>query len=259
MRGLGLPLDYQIEEGTLVITARPTGLPARAVERRESVRAPGRLRPPLSRPRAAPTATEPPRPAGRAGARPAAGMTAGHGRKATGTSRLLMVTGGAIRTRMAACPTPLLPRAARCPARSPTPTSTPSSNWTRSPAPTSASPRAPASSPTSRPTGQEAVAQLARTTLEKLTEAEARPGADSRRRADLRAAAARAADRGAGGPRGRRGPAHGQQPQLAAAPRPRGLHADPGRDRRGLGGDRRSGCGPYPPRWRATAPRSTPA
>lgn len=29
MRGLGLPLDYQIEEGTLVITARPTGAPAR--------------------------------------------------------------------------------------------------------------------------------------------------------------------------------------------------------------------------------------
>jgi len=29
MRGLGLPLDYQIEEGTLVITARPTGVPAR--------------------------------------------------------------------------------------------------------------------------------------------------------------------------------------------------------------------------------------
>lgn len=29
------------------------------------------------------------------------------------------------------------------------------------------------------PTGQEAVAQLARTTLEKLTEAEARPGAES--------------------------------------------------------------------------------
>lgn len=28
MRGLGLPLDYQIEEGTLVITARPTGEPA---------------------------------------------------------------------------------------------------------------------------------------------------------------------------------------------------------------------------------------
>ncbi|GCD47752.1 GNAT family N-acetyltransferase [Streptomyces paromomycinus] len=34
MRGLGLPLDYQIEEGTLVISARPEGLPAR----RESVR-----------------------------------------------------------------------------------------------------------------------------------------------------------------------------------------------------------------------------
>ncbi|MFH8410659.1 GNAT family N-acetyltransferase [Streptomyces sp. NPDC018019] len=29
MRGLGLPLDYQIEEGTLVITARPAGLPVR--------------------------------------------------------------------------------------------------------------------------------------------------------------------------------------------------------------------------------------
>ncbi|MEV0374631.1 GNAT family N-acetyltransferase [Streptomyces sp. NPDC050636] len=29
MRGLGLPLDYQIEEGTLVITARPTDVPAR--------------------------------------------------------------------------------------------------------------------------------------------------------------------------------------------------------------------------------------
>ncbi|MGW1375525.1 N-acetyltransferase family protein [Streptomyces sp. NPDC002446] len=37
MRGLGLPLDYQIEEGTLVITARPTGVPARH-EARESVR-----------------------------------------------------------------------------------------------------------------------------------------------------------------------------------------------------------------------------
>ncbi|MGW7578507.1 N-acetyltransferase family protein [Streptomyces sp. NPDC054765] len=37
MRGLGLPLDYQIEEGTLVITARPTGLPARRMPR-ESVR-----------------------------------------------------------------------------------------------------------------------------------------------------------------------------------------------------------------------------
>ncbi|WP_030022978.1 GNAT family N-acetyltransferase [Streptomyces monomycini] len=34
MRGLGLPLDYQIEEGTLVISARPKGLPGR----RESVR-----------------------------------------------------------------------------------------------------------------------------------------------------------------------------------------------------------------------------
>ncbi|ARF58964.1 GNAT family N-acetyltransferase [Streptomyces gilvosporeus] len=30
MRGLGLPLDYQIEEGTLVITARPAVLPTRA-------------------------------------------------------------------------------------------------------------------------------------------------------------------------------------------------------------------------------------
>ncbi|KOG56326.1 acetyltransferase [Streptomyces griseoflavus] len=29
MRGLGLPLDYQIEEGTLVITARPAGVPVR--------------------------------------------------------------------------------------------------------------------------------------------------------------------------------------------------------------------------------------
>ncbi|MGW7556985.1 GNAT family N-acetyltransferase [Streptomyces rimosus] len=29
MRGLGLPLDYQIEEGTLVITARPAGAPVR--------------------------------------------------------------------------------------------------------------------------------------------------------------------------------------------------------------------------------------
>ncbi|MEU5212870.1 GNAT family N-acetyltransferase [Streptomyces sp. NPDC020742] len=40
MRGLGLPLDYQIEEGTLVITARPTGVPARreVPELRESVR-----------------------------------------------------------------------------------------------------------------------------------------------------------------------------------------------------------------------------
>ncbi|MFF7232902.1 acetyltransferase (GNAT) family protein [Streptomyces sp. 2333.5] len=37
MRGLGLPLDYQIEEGTLVITARPAGLPARR-ESRETVR-----------------------------------------------------------------------------------------------------------------------------------------------------------------------------------------------------------------------------
>ncbi|MYT27421.1 MULTISPECIES: GNAT family N-acetyltransferase [unclassified Streptomyces] len=32
MRGLGLPLDYQIEEGTLVITARPGGLPARRAD-----------------------------------------------------------------------------------------------------------------------------------------------------------------------------------------------------------------------------------
>ncbi|WP_407288945.1 GNAT family N-acetyltransferase [Streptomyces sp. BP-8] len=37
MRGLGLPLDYQIEEGTLVITARPAGVPARR-EPHESVR-----------------------------------------------------------------------------------------------------------------------------------------------------------------------------------------------------------------------------
>ncbi|MGW2411279.1 GNAT family N-acetyltransferase [Streptomyces tubercidicus] len=36
MRGLGLPLDYQIEEGTLVITARP-GIPATR-EPRESIR-----------------------------------------------------------------------------------------------------------------------------------------------------------------------------------------------------------------------------
>ncbi|MFI0262404.1 GNAT family N-acetyltransferase [Streptomyces sp. NPDC017056] len=34
MRGLGVPLDYQVEEGTLVITARPAGVPAR----REPVR-----------------------------------------------------------------------------------------------------------------------------------------------------------------------------------------------------------------------------
>ncbi|MFE1175327.1 GNAT family N-acetyltransferase [Streptomyces sp. NPDC058773] len=33
MRGLGLPLDYQIEEGTLVITARPTGVPASRIPR----------------------------------------------------------------------------------------------------------------------------------------------------------------------------------------------------------------------------------
>ncbi|MFF2811897.1 GNAT family N-acetyltransferase [Streptomyces sp. NPDC058000] len=33
MRGLGLPLDYQIEEGTLVITARPTGTPAHREDR----------------------------------------------------------------------------------------------------------------------------------------------------------------------------------------------------------------------------------
>ncbi|MFF8309026.1 GNAT family N-acetyltransferase [Streptomyces lydicus] len=38
MRGLGLPLDYQIEEGTLVITARPSGVPAARPEIRESVR-----------------------------------------------------------------------------------------------------------------------------------------------------------------------------------------------------------------------------
>ncbi|MFF8372619.1 GNAT family N-acetyltransferase [Streptomyces lydicus] len=38
MRGLGLPLDYQIEEGTLVITARPSGVPAARPENRESVR-----------------------------------------------------------------------------------------------------------------------------------------------------------------------------------------------------------------------------
>ncbi len=37
MRGLGLPLDYQIEEGTLVITARPTGVPAHR-EAHEGVR-----------------------------------------------------------------------------------------------------------------------------------------------------------------------------------------------------------------------------
>ncbi len=37
MRGLGLPLDYQIEEGTLVITARPAPLPARH-EAREIIR-----------------------------------------------------------------------------------------------------------------------------------------------------------------------------------------------------------------------------
>jgi hypothetical protein len=30
MRGLGLPLDYQIEEGTLVVTARLTPAPAPA-------------------------------------------------------------------------------------------------------------------------------------------------------------------------------------------------------------------------------------
>ncbi|MEW1676108.1 GNAT family N-acetyltransferase [Streptomyces noursei] len=33
MRGLGLPLDYQIEEGTLVITARPSGVPAHREDR----------------------------------------------------------------------------------------------------------------------------------------------------------------------------------------------------------------------------------
>lgn len=39
MRGLGLPLDYQIEEGTLVITARPAGVSApREAVRREPVR-----------------------------------------------------------------------------------------------------------------------------------------------------------------------------------------------------------------------------
>ncbi|AOP48381.1 GNAT family N-acetyltransferase [Streptomyces lydicus] len=38
MRGLGLPLDYQIEEGTLVITARPAGVPAARPETREGVR-----------------------------------------------------------------------------------------------------------------------------------------------------------------------------------------------------------------------------
>ncbi|MEW1659240.1 MULTISPECIES: GNAT family N-acetyltransferase [unclassified Streptomyces] len=37
MRSLGLPLDYQIEEGTLVITARPTGVPAHR-EPREALR-----------------------------------------------------------------------------------------------------------------------------------------------------------------------------------------------------------------------------
>ena len=37
MRGLGLPLDYQIEEGTLVITARPAPVPARR-EAREVIR-----------------------------------------------------------------------------------------------------------------------------------------------------------------------------------------------------------------------------
>ncbi|WP_043268358.1 GNAT family N-acetyltransferase [Streptomyces sp. CT34] len=37
MRGLGLPLDYQIEEGTLVITARPAGVPAHR-EAREALR-----------------------------------------------------------------------------------------------------------------------------------------------------------------------------------------------------------------------------
>ncbi|UNO38632.1 GNAT family N-acetyltransferase [Streptomyces sp. MST-110588] len=46
MRGLGLPLDYQIEDGTLVITARPTVLVTRR-ETHESVRVP-----------AAPTARE---------------------------------------------------------------------------------------------------------------------------------------------------------------------------------------------------------
>lgn len=37
MRGLGLPLDYQIEEGTLVITARPAGMTATR-EPQESIR-----------------------------------------------------------------------------------------------------------------------------------------------------------------------------------------------------------------------------
>ncbi|GGX03832.1 hypothetical protein GCM10010297_27100 [Streptomyces malachitofuscus] len=40
MRGLGLPLDYQIEEGTLVVTARLDGVPARRV--RESGEGVGR-------------------------------------------------------------------------------------------------------------------------------------------------------------------------------------------------------------------------
>ncbi|BBC38216.1 hypothetical protein SGFS_095100 [Streptomyces graminofaciens] len=38
MRGLGLPLDYQIEEGTLVITARLEGVPVRSVEAAEGRR-----------------------------------------------------------------------------------------------------------------------------------------------------------------------------------------------------------------------------
>ncbi|WP_234021341.1 GNAT family N-acetyltransferase [Streptomyces sp. Tu 6176] len=49
MRGLGLPLDYQIEEGTLVITARldagpVSGRPAAYDGRREEYDGPGRLR-----------------------------------------------------------------------------------------------------------------------------------------------------------------------------------------------------------------------
>ncbi|KUL49660.1 acetyltransferase [Streptomyces sp. NRRL F-4489] len=39
MRGLGLPLDYQIEEGTLVITARPGGVPAHREAADEALRA----------------------------------------------------------------------------------------------------------------------------------------------------------------------------------------------------------------------------
>ncbi|MYR61976.1 GNAT family N-acetyltransferase, partial [Streptomyces sp. SID625] len=49
MRGLGLPLDYQIEEGTLVITARldagaVSGRPAAYDSRREEYDGPGRSR-----------------------------------------------------------------------------------------------------------------------------------------------------------------------------------------------------------------------